>query len=161
VGDVYGIFSWHEVHPVEVKVMLSSVNEGAKEVEVISSGMHVDEDDTMLGAQGEDGRGREAIATEVGVLVHLSVIGAVTFLAVEGMCECMRMGDMDVASRFEFIISKCVEDLWVSVDEYPEVGRGHDGDWLSKARVLILIGCHSKSASNSGAWRSSELTHES
>ena len=71
------------------------------------------------------------------------------------------MGDMDSLSRFEFVISKSTEDVLVSVDEYPEVGRGHDGGWLSGARVLILIGCRSKSASNSGAWRSSELTHES
>jgi len=63
--------------------MLPSVNEGAKEVEVISSGVHTDEDDTMFSAQGKDGGGREAIATEVGVLVHLSVIGAVMFFAEE------------------------------------------------------------------------------
>ena len=67
--------------------MLSLVNKGAKEVEVISSGVHADEDDTMFSAQGEDSGGGEAIATEVGVLVHLSVIGAVAFFAVEGMYE--------------------------------------------------------------------------
>ena len=72
---------------MEIKVMLSSIDEGAKEVEVVSSGVHADEDDTMLGAQGEDSGGGEAIATEVGVLVHLSVVGAITFLAVEGMYE--------------------------------------------------------------------------
>ena len=70
------------------------------------------------------------------------------------------MGDMDAASRFEFMISESAEDVFVSVDKYPEVGRGHES-WLSEARVLILIGCCSKSASNSSAWRSLELTHES
>jgi len=70
------------------------------------------------------------------------------------------MGDVDSLSRFEFVISESAEDVLVSVDKYPEVGRGHDRSWLSEARVLILIGCHSKSASNSGAWRSLELTHE-
>jgi len=71
------------------------------------------------------------------------------------------MGDVDVLSRFEFVISESAEDVLVSVDEYPEVGRGHDGDCLFEARVLILIGCCSKSASSSSAWRFSELTHES
>ena len=87
MGDVCGVFSWHEVHPMEVEVMLSSIDKDAKEVEVVSSSMHVDEDDTMLSAQGKDSRGRETVATEVGVLVHLLVVGAVTFLAVEGMYE--------------------------------------------------------------------------
>ena len=67
--------------------MLLSVDEGTEEVEVVSSGVHADKDDTMLGAQGEDSGGGEAVTTEVGVLVHLSVIGAVEFLAVEGMYE--------------------------------------------------------------------------
>ena len=85
MGDVCGIFSWHEVCPIEVEVMLLSVNKGAKEVEVVSSGIHADEDNTMFGAQGEDGGGREAITMEVGVLVLLLVIGVVTFFAVEGI----------------------------------------------------------------------------
>jgi len=68
---------------------------------------------------------------------------------------------VDALSRFEFMISESAEDIFVSVDEYPEAGRGHDGIWSSEARVLILIGCCSKSASSSGAWRSLELTHES
>ena len=70
------------------------------------------------------------------------------------------MGDMDSLSRFEFVISESAEDILVAVDEYPEAGRRHDGGWSSGARVLILIGCRSKSTSSSGAWRSSELTHE-
>ena len=87
MGDVCGIFSWHEVCPMEIEVMLLSIDEGTKEVEVVSSGMHADEDDTMLGAQGEDSGGGEAVTMEVGVLVHLSMIGAVRFLAVEGVYE--------------------------------------------------------------------------
>ena len=87
MGDVCGVFSWHEVCPMEIEVVLSLVDEGAKEVEVISSGVHADEDNTMLGAQGEDSGGGEAVTMEVRVLVHLSVVGAVTFLAVEGMYE--------------------------------------------------------------------------
>jgi len=87
VGDVCGIFSRHKVCPVEIEVMLPSVNKGSKEVEVISSSVHADEDDTMFGAQSEDGGGRKAIATEVGMLIHLPMIGAVSFFAEEGICE--------------------------------------------------------------------------
>jgi len=87
VGDVCGIFSWHEVCPMKIEVMLSSFDEGTKEVEVVSSGVYADEDDTMFSAQGEDSGGGETIATEVGVLVHLLVIGAVTIFAVEGVYE--------------------------------------------------------------------------
>ena len=87
MGNICGVFSWHKVCPVEIEVVLSSVNECAKEVEIISSSVHADEDNTMLGAQGEDSGGGEAVATEVGVLVHLSVVGAVMFLAVVGVYE--------------------------------------------------------------------------
>ena len=87
MGDVCGIFSWHKVCPMEIEVMLSLIDKGAKEVEVVSSGVHVDEDNTVFSAQGEDSEGGETIATEVGMLVHLSVVGAVMFLAVEGMYE--------------------------------------------------------------------------
>ena len=41
------------------------------------------------------------------------------------------------------------------------VGRHGDGGWSSEGRVLILAGCCSNSASNSGALRSLMLTHES
>jgi len=41
------------------------------------------------------------------------------------------------------------------------VGRYGDGGWSSESRVLILAGCCSNSASNSGALTSSALTHES
>ena len=87
MGDVCGVFSWHEVRPMEIEVMLLSIDEGAKEVEVVSSGVHADKDDTMLGAQGEDSGGGETVATEVGVLVHLSVIGAVELFAIVGVYE--------------------------------------------------------------------------
>ena len=50
MGNVCGIFSRHEVCPMEIEVVLPSVNEGSEEVEVISSGVHMDKDDTVLGA---------------------------------------------------------------------------------------------------------------
>jgi len=71
------------------------------------------------------------------------------------------MGDVDVDPRFELMIFEGAEDPFISIDKCPKVGRGHDGGLSSEVRVLILAGCCSKSASNSSAWRSSELTHES
>jgi len=71
------------------------------------------------------------------------------------------MSDVDVIPRFELMIFEGAEDFVISVDKCPKVGRGHDRGLLSEARVLILIGCCSKSASKSGAWRSLELTHKS
>jgi len=65
MGDICGIFSRHEVCPMEIEVVLSSVDKGSKEVEVISSSVHMDEDDTMFGAQSEDGGGRKAITTTI------------------------------------------------------------------------------------------------
>jgi len=71
------------------------------------------------------------------------------------------MSDVDAIPRSELMVLEGAEDFVISVDKCPKVGRGHDGGLSFEARVLILIGCCSKSASNSGAWRSSELTHES
>jgi len=68
---------------------------------------------------------------------------------------------VDAIPRFELVVFESAEDFVISVDECPKVGRGHNGGLLSEARVLILIGCCLKSTSNSGAWRSLELTHES
>jgi len=50
VGDVHGIFSRHEVCPMEIEVMLPLVNKGSEEVEVVSSSVHADEDNTVFGA---------------------------------------------------------------------------------------------------------------
>jgi len=165
VGDICGIFSWHEVRPMEIEVMLPSVDKGTKEVEVISSGVHADKDDTVFGAQGEDGGGRKAIAIEVGMLIHLPVIGAVMFFAEEAVFKCVDVSDMYVCTRFKFMEFVGVPNVGVSEEVFEEgdgrCGRGCDDGLLSEARVLILIGCCSKSASNSGAWRSLELTHES
>jgi len=120
---------------------------------------------TMFSAQGEDGGGRKAIAMEVGMLIHLLMIGAVMFFAEEAVFECVDVSDVDACTRFEFVEFVGVPNVRVSEEVFEEgdrrCGRGHNGGLSSEARVLILIGCCSKSASNSGAWRSSELTHES
>ena len=165
MGNVCGVFSRHEVCPMEIEVMLSSVDKGSEEVEVISSGVHTDEDDTVFGAQGEDGRGRKAIAMEVGMLIHLLMIGAVMFFAEEAVFKCVDVSDVYACSWSEFVKFVSVPDEGVSEEVFEEgdgrCGRGHDGGLSSEARVFILIGCCSKSASNSGTWRSLELTHES
>jgi len=43
--------------PVVTNVKMSLSNKGSEEVELIVVSMHVDEDDSIIGTQGEDGRG--------------------------------------------------------------------------------------------------------
>jgi len=120
MGDVCGIFSRHEVCPMEIEVMLSSVDKGSEEVEVISSGVHTDEDDTVFGAQGEDGRGRKAIATEVGMLIHLPMIGAVMFFAEETVFNCVDVSDVYMCSWSELVKFVGVPDEGVSEEVFKE-----------------------------------------
>jgi len=65
--DVNGVegFSWSPSGPVIGDVKMSSADEGAKEVELVVVGVHADEDDAIIGAQGEDGRGGESCAGEL------------------------------------------------------------------------------------------------
>jgi len=62
--DVNGVkgFSWSPGGPVELDVEVSLLDEGTEEVELIVVSVHADEDDAIIGAQGEDGRGSEACA---------------------------------------------------------------------------------------------------
>ena len=46
--------------PVIGNVEVFTSDEGSKEVELIVVGMHADEDDSIIGAQGEDGRSGES-----------------------------------------------------------------------------------------------------
>ena len=64
--DVDGIkgFPWLPSGPVELDIKVSILDEGSKEVELIVVGVHVDEDDSIVGIQGEDGRGGESCAGE-------------------------------------------------------------------------------------------------
>jgi len=57
--DVDGVkvFSRSPSGPVVADVEVSLPNEGSEEVELIVVGMHVDEDNSIVGTQGEDGRG--------------------------------------------------------------------------------------------------------
>jgi len=52
-------------------------------------------------------------------------------------------------------------DIALIVGNGEVVGHGRDGVESSSWRVLILLDWFWKSANNSGAWRSSELVHES
>jgi len=60
--DVDGIkvFSRSPSGPVVPDVKVSLSNEGSEEVELIVVGMHADEDNSIVGAQGKDGRGGES-----------------------------------------------------------------------------------------------------
>ena len=60
--DVNGVkvFSRLPSGPVVTDVKVSLSNKGSKEVELIVVSMHADEDDSIIGTQGEDGRGGES-----------------------------------------------------------------------------------------------------
>ena len=64
--DVNGVevFSRSPSGPVVTNVEVPLSNEGSEEVELIVVSMHADEDDSIIGAQGEDGRGGESCAGE-------------------------------------------------------------------------------------------------
>ena len=55
--DGVKVFSRSPSGPVVPDVKVSLSNKGSEEVELIVVGMHVDEDDSIVGTQGEDGRG--------------------------------------------------------------------------------------------------------
>jgi len=50
--------------PVILDVKVSLLDECSKEVELVVVGMHADEDNTIVGAQGEDSRGSKSCAGE-------------------------------------------------------------------------------------------------
>jgi len=60
--DVDGVevFSRLPGGPVVADVEVSLLNKGSEEVELIVVSMHVDKDDSIIGSQGEDGRGGES-----------------------------------------------------------------------------------------------------
>jgi len=57
VVDVNGVksFSWSPSSPVVADVKVSTFDKSSKEEELIVVGMHADEDDSIVGTQGEDG----------------------------------------------------------------------------------------------------------
>ena len=60
--DVDGVevFSWSPSGPVIGDIEVSSTNEGTEEVEIIVVGVHVNENNSVVGAEGKDGRGGES-----------------------------------------------------------------------------------------------------
>jgi len=60
--DVDGVegLSWSPGSPVIRDVEMSTSDEGAKEVEIIVVGVHANENNSIIGAKGEDGRGGES-----------------------------------------------------------------------------------------------------
>jgi len=62
VVDIDGVegFSWPPGGPMVHDVEMSSLDEGAKEVEIIVVGVHANENNPVVCAKGEDGRGGES-----------------------------------------------------------------------------------------------------
>jgi len=60
--DVDGVksFSWSPSGPVVGDVEVSSTDEGAEEVEIIVVGVHANENNSVVGAKGEDGGSGES-----------------------------------------------------------------------------------------------------
>jgi len=60
--DVDGFegFSWSPGGPMIGDVEVSSTDKGAEEVEIIVVGVHANENNSVVGAEGEDGRGGES-----------------------------------------------------------------------------------------------------
>jgi len=50
--------------PVILDIEVPTLDEGSEEVELIVVGVHVDKDDAIVGAQGEDSRGSKSCAGE-------------------------------------------------------------------------------------------------
>jgi len=70
VGDISCIFSRHEASPMEVDVVLSFVDEGGEEVEVVIGGVGSDKDNVIVCSKSEYSGGGEPMAAEVGVLLR-------------------------------------------------------------------------------------------
>jgi len=66
VVDVDGVegFSWSPGGPVMYDVEVSLADEGSEEVEMIVVGVHANENNSVVGAKGEDSGGSEACAGE-------------------------------------------------------------------------------------------------
>jgi len=62
VVDVNGVegFSWSPSSPVVRDVKVSTSDEGSEEVEIIVVGVHANENNSVVGTKGEDGRGGES-----------------------------------------------------------------------------------------------------
>jgi len=69
MGDVGCVFSGHEASPVEVDVVLSLINKGSKEVEVVVGGVGSDKDNAIVCSKSEYSGGGEPMVSEVGVLL--------------------------------------------------------------------------------------------
>ena len=58
---------------------------------------------------------------------HSAMVSAVAFLTKVGVFKGVFSSDVDSRSWSELVILEGGEDSWVTVDECPEAGRGHDG----------------------------------
>jgi len=62
--DGVEVFSRSPSGPVVTNVKMSLLNKGSEEVELVVVGMHADEDNSIVGTQGKDGRGGKSCTGE-------------------------------------------------------------------------------------------------
>ena len=155
--------------PVQVDIKVATLDKSSKEVQVVSFSVHVAKDDTVFGTKGEYSGGGETMAGHVmvDIMGHWGLVVVVTIilLAEVGVFKGVLVGGVGSSTGIKGVVFESGPDRGVSIDECPEAGGGHEeeGDevWSSKLRVFILFEVFSNSASNSGACKSSALTHES
>jgi len=70
VSDVGCVLSGHEASPMEVDVVLSLIDEGGEEVEVVIGGVGSDKDNAIVCSKSEYSGGGEPMGPEVGVLLR-------------------------------------------------------------------------------------------
>jgi len=75
MGDICCVLSRHEAGPVKVDVMLSLIDKGGEEVEVIVCGVCSDKDNSIIRAKSEYGGGGETVVAKVGVLLGVGLGG--------------------------------------------------------------------------------------
>ena len=57
-------FSWSPSGPVISDIEVSTLDEGSEEVEIVVVGVHANENNPVVGAKSEDGRGGESCVGE-------------------------------------------------------------------------------------------------
>jgi len=75
MGDVCCILSGHETGPMKVDVVLSFVDKGGEDVEVVVGGVCSDKDNSIIRSKSEYGGGGETMVAEVGVLLGVRLGG--------------------------------------------------------------------------------------
>ena len=110
--------------------------------------MGPDEDDPGVGSKSVYGRSGKSTAGDIGVIRHgslaavvVSVMGTVVLFAEATMFECVNVGDVDVSSRFEFMVLVGTPNAGISEELLKEeggrCGGGHAASWSDISRAFI------------------------